>query len=181
MLAAPAISFLVIGAIRFLLPRLPANKVAFTNSLLTLHYVAFFILGALFANHLPRIKAWYSRLSSTRAALLFIVALLFYGCSDMVTLGHIPAPTYDWLTALGAFVLILMSLNADPFQRFLSHPAIHHLGAVSYSLYLVHGTVLFALIHTCLGRIPLYAIFVIYLAVTCFLRKSSIVALSVPA
>jgi peptidoglycan/LPS O-acetylase OafA/YrhL len=171
LLAAPATSLLAIGAIRFLLPKLAVDKLAFTNSLLTLHYIAFFILGSLLAANLPRIHGWYSRFSSTQVALLFVVALLFYGCSDMVVLGHMPFPLYDWFTALGAIVLILMSLKADPLQRFLNHPTIHHLGAVSYSLYLVHGTVLFALIHTCLGRIPLYAIFVIYLAVTLLLTE----------
>ena len=57
-------------------------------------------------------------------------------------------------------------MNSRPFHRFLINSTIHHLGQISYSLYLIHGTILFVLIHTLLGRVPMGVLLIIYLSVT---------------
>jgi peptidoglycan/LPS O-acetylase OafA/YrhL len=41
-----------------------------------------------------------------------------------------------------------------------------HLGQISYSLYLIHGTILFVLIHTLLGHVPMSRLLPIYLFAT---------------
>jgi peptidoglycan/LPS O-acetylase OafA/YrhL len=137
--------------------------------MLTLHYAAFFIIGSVLAKHLHAIHRLYARLSSLQAATIALVSLALYGfsnASSIVQRFSIPSDLYDWGTAAGATMLIVFAMNSRPFHSFLTSRVIHHLGAVSYSLYLIHGTILFVLIHTLLGRVPMGALLLIYLTVT---------------
>lgn len=139
------------------------------NTTLTLHYAAFFILGSLMAKHLQAIQRWYTRLSSLSTALLAIAALLLYAFGDASSIIQrftVPTHLYDWPVALGAMMIIVMAMNSQPFHRFLTSRAIHHLGKISYSLYLIHGTVLFALLHTLYRRIPTAVFLLLYLGIT---------------
>ena len=139
------------------------------NSTLTLHYAAFFLIGSLMAKHLQQINRWYARLSSMQSATMAFLALLLYAFSDassMVQRFPIPKNLYDWPIAAGAAMLMILAMNSRPVHRLLTGRTIHHLGRISYSLYLIHGTVLFALIHTLYGHIPLSMLLLLYLAIT---------------
>ena len=136
---------------------------------LTLHYAAFFLIGSLVAKHLDAINRRYARLSSLQAGAIALVSLVFYGlanASSIVERFSIPGDLYDWGTAAGATMLIVFAINSRPFHSFLTGRTIHHLGQISYSLYLVHGTILFVLIHTLLGRVPMSILLLIYLSAT---------------
>ena len=63
-------------------------------------------------------------------------------------------------------MLIVFAMHSRAVHRFLTSRVIHHLGKISYSLYLVHGTILFVLVHTLLGRIPMVFLLLLYLATT---------------
>jgi peptidoglycan/LPS O-acetylase OafA/YrhL len=142
---------------------------AAVSSTLTLHYAAFFVLGSLLAKNLHKVNAWYKGLHPLAAALLALAAFLLYcfgDSSSIIQRFAIPADYYDWGVAAGAILIMIMAMNARPFHAFLTSRVIHHLGEISYSLYLVHGTILFTLIHTLWGRIPMTALLVIYLAAT---------------
>ncbi len=153
-----------------LLPRaLPLSHGAAVSSTLTLHYAAFFIIGSLTAKHLHPINRWYARLSVLQSALLALIALLLYTFADsssIIQRFSIPNELYDWPVAFGAMVLILMAMNSRPFHLFLTSPTIHHLGKISYSLYLLHGTVLFTLVYTIYGRVSIVILLLLYLAIT---------------
>jgi peptidoglycan/LPS O-acetylase OafA/YrhL len=138
------------------------------NTTRTLHYAAFFIIGSLLAKHLHSINLWYTRLRPVHAALLALVALALYGFSDASSLVQrfsVPLDLFDWPVAAGAVMLIILAMNSRPFHQFLTSRTVHYLGERSYSLYLVHGTVLFALIHTLMGRVRLDILFLMYLAI----------------
>jgi peptidoglycan/LPS O-acetylase OafA/YrhL len=45
----------------------------------------------------------------------------------------------------GAVIVFLCAIHWPPFRRFLSSPAMRRLGAISFSLYLVHEPVIVAL------------------------------------
>jgi len=142
---------------------------AAVNSTLTLHYAAFFVLGSLLARNLHKVNAWYKELHPLAAGLLALAAFLLYcfgDSSSIIQRFRIPADYYDWGVAVGAIVIMVLAMNARLFHAFLTSRVIHHLGVVSYSLYLVHGTVLFTLIHSLWGRIPMTAFLAIYLAGT---------------
>jgi peptidoglycan/LPS O-acetylase OafA/YrhL len=146
-----------------------SSRDAAINSMLTLHYAAFFLIGSLLAKHLHTIHLWFARLTPFRAGIIGLVSLLLYGFSDASTIIQrfsIPADLYDWVAAAGAIMLIVFAMNSRPFHSFLTSRAIHHLGQISYSLYLIHGTILFVLIHTLFGRVPIGILLLIYLSAT---------------
>jgi peptidoglycan/LPS O-acetylase OafA/YrhL len=58
---------------------------------------------------------------------------------------------------------MILALNAPPIRQFLNMEVAKFLGRISYSLYLVHGTVLFALTYLLGSRLPVLAQFAIYL------------------
>jgi peptidoglycan/LPS O-acetylase OafA/YrhL len=139
------------------------------NTTRTLHYAAFFIIGSLLAKHLHAINRWYAHLKPVRAAILALVALTLYGFSDASSIVQslsIPEDLFDWPVAAGAVMLIILAMNSRPFHKFLTSRTIHYLGERSYSLYLIHGTILFSLIHTLMGRVRLDVLFLLYLAIT---------------
>lgn len=139
------------------------------SSTITLHFAAFFILGALLAKNLHRVNRWYKRLTPSATTLLALVAFLLYcGTDSDIVSRHlrIRGDFYDWGTAVGAIVIMILAMNASLFHAFLTSRLIHHLGKISYSLYLIHGTVLFSLIHTLMGHIPMKVLLLIYLAIT---------------
>jgi peptidoglycan/LPS O-acetylase OafA/YrhL len=146
-----------------------SSRDAAINSMLTLHYAAFFLIGSLLAKHLHVTNRWFASLTGFQAGGLALVSLALYGfsnASSIVQRFSIPADLYDWGTAAGAIMLIVFAMNSRPFHSFLTSPTIHHLGQISYSLYLIHGTILFVLIHTLLGRVPMSLLLLIYLSIT---------------
>lgn len=51
-------------------------------------------------------------------------------------------------------------------RRFLMRPWMLRLGALSYSTYLIHGTVLFALFHLVWGKLPVIGFIALYFALS---------------
>jgi peptidoglycan/LPS O-acetylase OafA/YrhL len=144
-----------------------ASPGAALNTTLTLHYAAFFLIGSIMAKHLPAINRWYSRLSSTGVACLVLASLCVYGFSDASSIVQrisIPQHLFDWPIAAGAVVLIVLAINNRLFHTFLNSRATRYLGERSFSLYLVHGTILFILIHRFTGEIRMGLFFFLYLA-----------------
>jgi peptidoglycan/LPS O-acetylase OafA/YrhL len=151
-----------------------SSRDAAINSMLTLHYAAFFLIGSLLAKHLHAISRWFDRLTAFQASVIALVSLLLYGFSDASTIIQrfpIPADLYDWVAALGAIMFIVFAMNSRPFHTFLTSRAIHHLGKISYSLYLIHGTILFVLIHTLFGHVPFGILLLIYLSATLLITE----------
>jgi peptidoglycan/LPS O-acetylase OafA/YrhL len=145
------------------------SPAAAIRTTLTLHYTAFFIIGSILAKHLSAINRWYDRLTPVLATALALVSLALYGFADASSLVQrlsIPADLFDWPVAAGAAMLILFAINSRPFHGFLTSPTISYLGERSYSLYLIHGTILFSLIYTLMGRVPLVVLLLLYLAIT---------------
>jgi peptidoglycan/LPS O-acetylase OafA/YrhL len=139
------------------------------NSMLTLHYAAFFIIGSLLAKHLSAINRWYSRLSVVQITAIALVSFGLYCFGDASSLFQrfsIPQDLFDWLVAVGAVMAIIFAINNRIFHGFLTSRSIHYLGERSFSLYLIHGTILFTLIHTLMGRLRLDLLLPLYLTAT---------------
>jgi peptidoglycan/LPS O-acetylase OafA/YrhL len=144
-----------------------ASPSAALNTTLTLHYTAFFLIGAIMAKNLPAINRWYSRLAPLTVASLVFVSLCIYGFADASSLVQrlsIPQDLFDWPIAAAAVMLIVLAINNQLFRTFLSSRATRYLGERSFSLYLVHGTILFILIHRFMGQIRMGVFFILYLA-----------------
>ncbi len=144
-----------------------ASHGAALNTTLTLHYAAFFLIGAIMAKHLSAINRWYSRLTPTGVASLVFASLAVYAFADsssIVQRFSIPQDLFDWPIAAAAVALIVLAINNRLFHTFLSSRATRYLGERSFSLYLIHGTILFILIHRFTGEISVGLFFVLYLA-----------------
>jgi peptidoglycan/LPS O-acetylase OafA/YrhL len=137
----------------------------------TFHYMSFFILGAILAKNREFIKTQYSRLPLFLLILVTLLAIALYYCL-------LPVPSFtdrvlplqgiqDWATAFGSLIVIVLALYAGPLKKFLNHGAINYLGRISYSLYLVHGTVLFTLLYILRGHLTFSFIPVYLMAVLC--------------
>jgi peptidoglycan/LPS O-acetylase OafA/YrhL len=145
------------------------SSTAAINTAITLHYAAFFLIGSMLAKHLDAINRRYARLSGLQAGIIAVVSMALYAFADASSIIQrfpIPADLYDWAAAAGAAALIVFAMNNRPFHSFLTTPTIHHLGKISYSLYLIHGTTLFILVHTLLGRVSMSRLLLIYLFAT---------------
>ncbi len=136
----------------------------------TLLYIPIFLVGILLAAHVASIRAWYAGLSlAARIGFGFTAFLLYTWGAHLASFTRAVVnlhifPLDQWLITAGSAGYLILAMNAPRIRGFLNTRAPQFLGRISYSLYLVHGTVLFALARS-FGRrvsIPLqFLIFVI--------------------
>ncbi len=133
----------------------PMTRIA-SQTFFTLHYTSFLIVGAVFSKHLGQIQKTFDQLTSKSRFLLLMAALILYDGLN-ITHSHGPIAAFDlllffhgqledWLTCAGALLLIGISLASASSNKVLSHAALRHIGRISYSMYLVHGTILFTMV-----------------------------------
>lgn len=125
----------------------------------TLHYMSFFVLGAILANNREAIQARYKELPRLVAWTLIVLGVALYyhplsipGFAKRVLTEQ---KIVDWIVAMGSIIIIGLALSSGVFKRVLNHGAITFLGRISYSLYLVHGTVLFVMIYMLHGQLKM--------------------------
>jgi peptidoglycan/LPS O-acetylase OafA/YrhL len=143
----------------------------------TLYFAGFFILGIFLARDRAAIAVWWKGLTRPAKIALGIVCVggyLLVGpwILKWKILHSLPLTVLisQWLKALSAGGLIVLSLNADVCRRFLGWAPVRWAGIRSYSLYLMHYVVLLYCVHLLDGRMPFKAIlglvFVLSLAVS---------------
>jgi len=129
---------------------------------LTLYYGMFFIAGAALSREQETLKKLIARTGKPALWLALLFCLLAYFN------GAVPAGlgrTSDILSMVGTCGLLM--LIQDPrFHLGLRSAPAEYLGRVSYSSYLVHGTVLFTLLNLLYGKIPVLALAFLYGIVT---------------
>ncbi len=132
-----------------------------------LKFGAMFAAGAVMARRLPETRVLWSRTPKALRVMLLLVSVFCYvGYGDLLCLKlHKPQPE-DFLPFLGACGLIVCSMHLRALRRLLRLPLPEYLGRVSYSVYLVHGTVLFASFYLLYGKTPPLVLEVVFLVVT---------------
>ncbi|MGS2779049.1 acyltransferase family protein [Robertmurraya sp. GLU-23] len=131
-----------------------------TNFFVTLHYLGLFILGSLLAKYRIRLGGISKR--CTPLLLIFGFVLLFYPKYILAVpykiFGEIEFILYnmikDWLIAIGAVLIILVSLNSVNTSKVLFLRPVKYLGRVSYSLYLIHPVILISLGYSLYELLP---------------------------
>jgi peptidoglycan/LPS O-acetylase OafA/YrhL len=146
----------------------------------TLYFLAFFIFGAILAKHLDQVTGWYARLPHAGRVTLWVVSIFLYDAGFARHLFRLPqiadrlffpGQGEELLTGAGGLLIILFAIQSAPFKRFLHHVTVHHIGKVSYSLYLVHGTVLFAMAHLWPKLDSIWLALAIYLGMTALITE----------
>lgn len=128
--------------------------------ILTLEYVSMFLCGMVLARNFATVCQWYrSRNTSLRTLLAVSGLILYFG-------GHGQRHAALWFFTIGSLDFIVFSLASRRVGAFLSLRIPVYLGRISYSLYLVHVPVLFALAITLHKKIPVWLILPIYVSVS---------------
>jgi peptidoglycan/LPS O-acetylase OafA/YrhL len=142
------------------------------NLMATFEIVTMFLCGILMAMHLDALVIWYRRLSVKGRVGLAIASFLLYEYSHLITESEMRGVwrladwhVDNWPVLAGAAGLMLIGLESGPARRVLGSAVPRFLGRISYSLYLVHGTALFALAFLLHGRVSASVAFLIYLPV----------------
>ena len=155
---------------------------------LTLHYVGLFIAGALLARHRAALSARVVALPRRAKSALALGAVLCYTSSlwlgpllSRPVVGQLYSCAKDWGVAGGAAVFIVLALSSGTLARLLTTRPLLFLGRTSYSVYLLHGTVLLALVHLLYGSVPVWLIWALTVAITLPLSAISYRLTEVPS
>jgi peptidoglycan/LPS O-acetylase OafA/YrhL len=139
---------------------------------LNAHYMGFFIIGILLAQYKAPLVKWTSSFSLRVAVTWFAAALFLYWYGKFAAMlfakyilkaADVKLIGYEWASGIGAAVLIVLSFSFLPFSQFLLSRIPQYLGKISYGIYLVHSTILFALLHLMSKKVPLEVILAIYI------------------
>jgi peptidoglycan/LPS O-acetylase OafA/YrhL len=131
---------------QFVSPILPMSCV------MTVHYLALFIMGILLARNLGGISMWYARQSNARRLALLLFSLVIYSFTGIVSQAlfgshlKLVIGLSDWGTAAGAAGIIVTCHSSLRARLFLHSKVPLFLGRISYSLYLIHIPILLALV-----------------------------------
>jgi peptidoglycan/LPS O-acetylase OafA/YrhL len=118
---------------------------------MTLHYVALFIMGILVAMHLANISRWYKSLRGSTVIVFSVLSFVLYEATGLLVQTLVASHRLvlelagDWGTALGAIGIIITALNSTYLRKLLGMTVPVFLGRISYSLYLTHIPLLLAI------------------------------------
>jgi peptidoglycan/LPS O-acetylase OafA/YrhL len=112
----------------------------------TLGYGGLFVLGALLARHLPQVRAGMEAIGGWGRAGVLALAVFLFKATHLL-----PERLYQYWTLVplhgsGAALVVVLAMTTVHFRRMLHSAALRWLGKVSYSLYLVHGVVLYSVV-----------------------------------
>lgn len=148
--------------------------------LATVEYAGIFLVGALIAKNLRTLSELYKRIGTSQQVLLALISFLLYvkghhlaNVSPLWHLGELPI-------TLGAAGFLIIGLNSTIVSRILNSPIPTFLGRISYSFYLLHGTVLFAMAVMLKDRLSCPVFFLIYFSTTILLSWGFYVAVEKP-
>ncbi len=127
------------------------------NVLRTLEVMSHFLLGATLAMHAARLGELWRRLGGWQWAVLAGSVFLYLDL-PLVPSGLAGPVAWNLCVAAGAAGILVCSLHMRAMARALEHGLPEYLGRISYSVYLMHGIVLFAVLDLLYGKLPTVAL-----------------------
>ena len=116
------------------------------------YYIPFFIAGIIARENLDLLRKWMGKLHWSVALIGLLIAL------------RLEESGIDYQIGIGAFLTIVFCVSSPLLSRALSVRPIEWLGKVSYSLYLVHLTLLTTVFHLFYGKVNSYLLSAIVVA-----------------
>jgi peptidoglycan/LPS O-acetylase OafA/YrhL len=144
-------------------------KAGYSSYLLTPHYAAFFILGAIFAKYKERAVRIYKKIPFAYKIVLVCFGLIAYLYVWLVLPNNSIAHMFifnDWAIALGSCIFIWFGLNSGLLKRILLFKPILFIGKIAYSVYLYHLIVIMALLYSLQEVMPVLSILVLSIPLT---------------
>jgi len=169
-----------------------ANKIVQYNLearsyLLSLHYVLFFVIGALLAKYRQKLVDIVDNLQYKTKIILLCSSIFLYAIK-WILFGLLRQPIllkfdtpYDYFTAIGVAIIIILSLSSNLMSKILKSKAVNFLGKISYSLYLIHFITLFLFLNFLYGIIPMWLLLSLHLISTLLLSNISYNFIEVPS
>ena len=136
---------------------------------MTLQYVYMFIVGILLARHMNFLgNFFYKQPSVLFRRVILVVALLLYVYRDLYPgmPSMIVRVAQDFPSTIGIAIFVIVASASASASSFLNLKPLVFLGKISYSLYLLHAIMLFSVIHLSDGRLSLWLVWGISLALT---------------
>lgn len=160
----PLAALAVAGGCSLLVQFTSAQSSSAFEVMSTVQYIGIFICGILLAMYLAPLGAWFRTLSKPSKVVFGIICFIAFDFSQLVVRGPFPGVwrIADWPLVAGAAGLILIGLESGAARSVLNSLVPRFLGRISYSLYLIHGTVLFALTFLLHEKVSAAAVFVVY-------------------
>ena len=148
----------------------------------TVTYLAVFVIGSVCAKHLTPLNRRIAGLSRPAywTAVLFVLALMVAWPTLRYYL-HFHAFAWEILLGFIAAAFILLSLRPDGLSPLLLHRAPLFIGKISYSLYLLHGSILWVFAYIFAGRMSPVAWLLPFVAVTILASWGLYTAVELPS
>ncbi len=153
----------------------------------TLFCSMLFLIGSLLSLHYRTIQARLDKFSRVGHVALLLGGFSLYQVGDLIPVpptgfvGAVSSYATSWVMTLGAAALLMGSTVWIPLRHWLHNAALQWMGTRSYSIYLLHATVLFTFIRLRHGIVlPLY-MFLPYVAATLVISEIFHRAVEVPA
>ena len=119
----------------------------------TAYFALFFVMGTAIALNLQAVRTGLARAPGWLRGACLLAGLL----AVQAHWSHLEL-IQDFMVGVGACLLIAAALAPGRIHAVLSHPTLAWLGAVSYSLYLVHVPLLLAALILLHGVVPVWAV-----------------------
>lgn len=139
----------------------------------TLFNSMIFLTGSLLSTHYDGLRAWLLACNPFQTIALLAIGIVLYGGGDSaLLLRYLPATDTlaiylsDWIVAAGAALVLMLSTTSGRLRHLLHARVVQWAGTRSYSIYLLHGTVLFTLIRLHRMQSLSLPILAFYIAIT---------------
>lgn len=146
----------------------------------TVEYASIFMVGILFAKNLDKFSEVYKSAAAWKRWLIVLVAFLLYNGGHLLNGGRLFSRLGDLPVVAATVGFMLVGLNSFKARRVLNSAIPAFLGKISYSLYLVHATVLFALAAMLKDKIAPLEFFVLFISAAILLSWAFYRAVEAP-